>query len=153
MGTTTKVITVTSAKFSDLDKIHRLEQRCFQFDKLSLLKYKKYIQGPAKLLVAKYKNNIIGSALILIRKNAVSCRLYSIAIDPKFRGIGAGKKLFRSVERYVKRNKYKRLNLEVNKNNVEAIQFYKSHGFVIFASYKHYYENGEDAHRMRKNYP
>ena len=45
----------------------------------------------------------------------------------------------------------KKIGLEVRTNNINAIKFYKKHGFKKISTIKSFYQNGEDAYLMEKN--
>ena len=75
-------------------------------------------------------------------------------------GIGKGKKLYDKREDIAKKDAERRIRLaecvnitlEVRVSNTVAINLYKSCGFEIAATRKRYYENGEDAYLMLKEF-
>jgi len=44
----------------------------------------------------------------------------------------------------------KQAELEVKKDNKQAIKFYQKHGFEIVETISKFYQNGEDAYIMRR---
>lgn len=55
----------------------------------------------------------------------------TIGIDSKYKRQGIAKQLLLMAIKYVKQNKFKAIELEVNKTNLIAIYFYKKNGFLI----------------------
>ena len=89
------------------------------------------------LLLLRYVGvNILTKLPILMKFNATVGRLdkeeyyiSNIATFPKFRGMGVGKKLMLVAEDDAKRNNTKRIILDVEKENITAITFYKKLGY------------------------
>jgi len=60
----------------------------------------------------------------------------TLGIATNYKGQGIAKKLLLFVIEYVKLNKFEKIALEVNKNNIKAINFYKKSGFSIVTENK-----------------
>ncbi len=89
------------------------------------------------ILLLRYVGvNILTKLLILMKFNATVGRLdkeeyyiSNIATFSEFRGMGIGKKLMLVAEDDAKRNNAKRIVLDVEKENITAITFYKKLGY------------------------
>jgi ribosomal protein S18 acetylase RimI-like enzyme len=56
--------------------------------------------------------------------------LSKIYVRREFRNQGIGSKVIQFIENHSKKNNIGKINLRVNKNNMQAIQFYESIGFI-----------------------
>jgi ribosomal-protein-alanine N-acetyltransferase len=74
--------------------------------------------------------------------------LQTIAVDVAARGMGYAKLMLRSLISDAVRAGAQRVNLEVRKSNVPAIQLYQGLGFTVSQIRKSFYSNGEDAYQM-----
>ena len=90
------------------------------------------------LLFKRIGVGIIGRLPLLMKFNATVGKLYkgeyyisNIATYPKYRGMGVGKRLMFEVEQDAKIMGTKRIVLDVEKNNIGAIDFYKKLGYEI----------------------
>lgn len=139
-------IKILPAQLSDLDELLRLEQESFQTDVLSKASFRHFLQSDkSDLIVAKKSKQILGYALMLYKRGTSLARLYSIAVDPKARGLGIGSKLLkRSEELALDRNKAY-LRLEVRTDNKKAIELYKDSGYRQFGIKPRFYEDQSDA--------
>lgn len=69
-----------------------------------------------------------------------------VAVHPRFRGQGLGRKLMEAMEEYARSQGVADISLEVRKGNEKAINLYESCGFVKEAIRKDYYRQPvEDA--------
>ena len=101
-------------------------------------------------------NNTFLKVLVYVDKDIDGVLVYThiydrleieyIVVSDNHKRLGIGTKLIKYV---LESNSVKNITLEVNKNNVVAIAFYKKNGFKIVATRKNYY-NGEDAYLMIK---
>ncbi len=77
--------------------------------------------------------------------------LINLAIHPKYRSKGCGRKLLEYLTASMVSQGLKKILLEVRKNNQPAIDLYGSFGFKITGVREKYYNNTEDAVLMEKN--
>jgi ribosomal protein S18 acetylase RimI-like enzyme len=56
--------------------------------------------------------------------------LSKIYVQREFRKQGIGSKIIQFIENHSKKNNISKINLRVNKNNAQAIQFYETIGFI-----------------------
>lgn len=75
----------------------------------------------------------------------------NIAVYPEFRGLGIGRKLLLFIENKAKENNLKKLSLDVEKENKNAIEIYKNFGFIIDNEFNlTFHENIFSFYRMIK---
>lgn len=135
---------------ADIPALVALETACFTTDILTRRHFKHLIQSAsAKILVDFRDNRLIAFAVILFRKNTKVARLYSIAIDPEFRGTGAAQQIYQAARNDMIDHNMTECRLEVDPKNQRAVSFYKKNGFEIIDTLPGYYEDGTDALRMR----
>lgn len=112
-----------------------------------------YLISKAKgeVLIVKSERKIAASLILLSRKNSSQLRIYSLAVSPALRGKGMAKKMILHAEEKARKSGYKKLSLEVNENNLPAIQLYQACGFQFYRTKKAYYKDGSNALVMKKN--
>ncbi|RCI73494.1 N-acetyltransferase [Pseudomonas aeruginosa] len=92
-------LTLRPAGTDDLSALVELENRCFDYDRLSRRNFQWMLtRAHASLTVAEGDGGVLGYALVLFHEGTSLARLYSIAIDPRARGIGLGQKLLEAAE-------------------------------------------------------
>ena len=69
--------------------------------------------------------------------------IYSIFVVPEHRNKGIAKNFLDCCLKYCKKNKLKKIVLDVNETNLKAIKFYKKHNFIFSGKRKNYYRNDE----------
>ena len=57
--------------------------------------------------------------------------IYSIFVVPEYRNKGVAKNFLDYCLKYCKKNKLKKIILDVNETNLNAIKFYKKHNFIF----------------------
>ena len=73
-----------------------------------------------------------------------------ICVKNEFKRQGIATKLLQKSIEILKENNVEFYTLEVRKNNIPAIEFYKKNGFIKVTIKKGYYTDGEDAIYMVK---
>jgi len=96
----------------------------------------------SKYFIIKQNEEIYG--FIGIRIVFEEMEIINIVTRKDKRNQGLASSLLSYIIRYANINNLERINLEVNVNNINAIQLYKSFGFEIVGKREKYY-NGEDA--------
>ncbi len=144
-------IRIRPVREEDLSALVALEQACFTSDRLSRRSFRRWIQSSHRaFLVAESGNALVGYGLILFLKGTILARLYSIAIDPAWRGAGIARQLLCAGEAEAEEHGCVFLRLEVSTDNISAIRLYESLGYQRFGIYHQYYEDDNDALRMQK---
>jgi len=155
--------TVRRAEARDLDGLVRLEQRCFELDRLSRRSLRHFLgRGHAALLVVERAGaaaaagpgtgagELAAYALVAFRRGSRVARLYSIAVDPAERRRGLGRLLLEAAEAAAVAAGASELRLEVRTDNRAAIAAYEAAGYRPIGRYADYYEDHADALRLSK---
>ena len=103
----------------------------------------------ARYVVVKQQNKVIGygGTWIILDEGHIT----NIAVDPKYRCIGAGKLILKSLIDICKGENVTSLTLEVRVSNIIAQNLYSKFGFISEGIRKNYYaDNNEDALIMWK---
>lgn len=142
---------IRKAKLSDLEALVAIEARCFTSDRLSRRSLRYFLAAPnAATVVAIFKGIVAGYALVSFRKGSKIARLYSIAIDPDFRGRKLGLRLLKAAEQMARLRRARAMRLEVRGRNRPAIALYEREGYRCFGRIADYYEDGATALRYEK---
>ncbi|WP_368488635.1 ribosomal protein S18-alanine N-acetyltransferase [Clostridium sp. BJN0013] len=145
-------IEISSLKLEHIDRILLIDNLCFPTP-WSRESFNKEIEGNtlARYIIAKKSKTIIGYAgmWIILDEGHIT----TIAVHPKYRGIGAGNLLLESLVEICKIESINNMTLEVRKSNIVAQNLYKKYGFVESGIRRSYYaDNKEDAIIMWKYY-
>lgn len=136
---------IEKAKIEDLNFLLELENRVFNNDPFALSKSSfKYHILNNQIFKIVLDNQIAGYILWLKRKDYY--RLYSLAVDSSFQGMGIASKLLEYSFNNLDKDSY---SLEVKVSNEKAIKLYEKFGFSIKKVLKDYYDEC-DGYLMRK---
>lgn len=143
---------VRPARAGDLDAIDALERRAFDADRLSRRSLRRWLNGDhrAFLVADAGDEGLAGYILVILHRGTRLARLYSIAVDDRFRGRGVGRALILAGEQAAREAGRIDMRLEVRQDNEGAIRLYENLGYVRFGEYEDYYEDHEDAYRYQK---
>lgn len=97
----------------------------------------------SRYIIIKYKKEIVGFGGI--RLIVDEANIMNIIIKKDRRGHGLGSKLLRELINISKNIHAKTITLEVNVNNIPAINLYKKFNFKVVGVRKKYYNNTDDA--------
>jgi ribosomal protein S18 acetylase RimI-like enzyme len=140
---------IRAAAPDDLDSIDRLERASFDGDRFLRRNLRRLLASPSALfLLALEAEGAAGYALLLFRQDARAARLYSIAVDPRFRGRGVAESLIAAAAKAALARGADRLRLELRPSNAPAMRLYQRAGFTFLERKAGYYHDGEDAVRM-----
>ena len=146
-----KNCTVRSVRESDLPQLLKLEETCFETDRLSRRSFLHWFKTNRRLfVVAERGPELLGYGLVILYKGTRLARLYSIATRTDVRRQGIGRALLEHLEELAATKGRLAMRLEVNRINLPAISLYESSGYRVFGFYPDYYENHNDALRMQK---
>lgn len=146
-----QTVTIRDATLQDIPNLDRLEQTCFDSDRLSERSFRNILQhGNASLIVDDDEGAIAGYSLVLFHRNTSLARLYSFAVEPGRRRKGVAGRLLRRSEEIARDRGSVSMRLEVRMDNAGAIGFYEREGYRKFSTYPDYYEDHMDALRMEK---
>jgi ribosomal protein S18 acetylase RimI-like enzyme len=164
---------IRGAVLADLEALLALENASFTSDLLSRQRMRHWITaGNGILLVAestagpspgagragskatqasRAKPALAGYCLFITRANSPVVRAYSLAIAKFARGNGLGGLLLKRAETLCRQLGHTAIQLEVAVSNSAAIALYGKLHYRIATTIPGYYEDGEDALRMRKH--
>jgi len=92
--------------------------------------YKDYDPDIDRVWVCEHNNKIIGF-LLLMHNEPGSAQLRYFILEPRYRGIGLGKKLMQLYMDFLKQKGYSRSILWTTNELYTAAGLYKRHGFVL----------------------
>ncbi|WP_054308783.1 peptidase C39 family protein [Mesorhizobium sp. 1M-11] len=142
---------VRTARTSDVDVLAAIENAVFATDRISRRSFRQFIEREtAETLIAESDGKIAGYAIILFRKGSRVARLYSLATDPGFGGLGIGRLLLEAAEDTAFEHDRMMLRLEVREDNSRAIRIYEQAGYRKIGRESDYYEDGAAALRYEK---
>ena len=99
-------------------------------------------------LVSEDNNGYVTGYVIFWIKEENQGHIISIAVDENFRNTGIGTQLLYRAILILRTCGLEQVNLEVNANHLNVVEFYKNFGFVIDRKVPHYYENDAPAYVM-----
>ncbi len=129
----------------DIEKISKLEDKVFGYNLSSYLKIN-YQNDFLYTYVIEENNEIIG--YISTNFDGEVLEILNFCIEPQYQHKHYGSQLFDYLLNDIKG--IKRIILEVNETNKNAISFYQKYNFNIINVRKNYYENKYDAYLMEK---
>lgn len=136
---------------SDIDGLVAIEDRVFAHDRISRRSFRRLIaRATADTRLAEVDGMIAGYSMVLYRRGTAVARLYSIAVDPAFGGMGVGRALLEEAERAACATGRLALRLEVREDNARAVALYRARGYREIGRVAGYYRDGMAAIRLEK---
>ena len=151
-----KRIEIRRARRDDVAGMVALEERCFREYRISWRQFVRMGRSAtAIVLVAVSGSQVIGDAIGLVRRTTLgrSGRVYSLAVDPKWRDWGIGSRLLARLLEEFKGRRVGKVRLEVQAGNRGALALYRSAGFTPVRRLKNYYGQGRDGVKMLRASP
>ena len=143
---------VKPATLDHLELLLDLEQQCFTTDRLSRRGMRRFLLNEQSVfMVALHQDRCVGYLLIIFHRGTRPARLYSIAVNPEWRGQGVAWQMMGVGEQEAQHCGALYFRLEVNNTNINAIKLYESLGLKIRVL-QDYYDDHSDALRMQKAY-
>lgn len=134
-------LSISIMNMEDLENIKNILENDFD-DFWNYHIFKSELKNPnSTYFIAKINNEIIGFVGVLIVIDEAD--ITNIVVKKSFRGQHFSKKLLAFLIDYCDEKKCKKINLEVNSNNIIAIKLYKSFGFRQVGLRKNYYKDGD----------
>jgi ribosomal protein S18 acetylase RimI-like enzyme len=142
---------VRSAGLRDLDALSRLEQECFETDRLSRRQWRYMLtKAHAEVLVEEWDFGTAGYVLLLYSRATSVARLYSIAVSASARRLGVARRLVRAAELAARAQGRAYVRLEIRVDNGPSLGLFESLGYRRFGVYDDYYEDHAAALRLEK---
>jgi ribosomal protein S18 acetylase RimI-like enzyme len=149
--TTDAKIDIREATLDDVDALNKLENACFDTDRISRRSFRWMIEkGHSLLLVALVDQQLVGYVLLLYSKGTSLGRVYSLAVDARYRKAGIAARLMQEAETQALDDGRSFLRLEVRPDNHGAIRLYEKLDYQPFDIVTDFYEDHADALRMMK---
>ncbi len=143
---------IRHANLNDLEELVAIENRSFVTDRFNRRTFRYLLKrANAVTIVDEQDEKLRGYAAILFNTGTSLARLYSIAVDPQFRGKAVGQGLLTASEQEALQRDCVALRIEVRKDNAAAIQLYKKNGYRCFDVVDDYYEDRMTALRFEKS--
>lgn len=123
---------------ADLDDLVELEQNCFRVEAWSKNILTQTLTEPnTHIWGIKLSGKLIAYCCIGIILDEAS--LYNISVDERYRNRGISKLLMNHMEQFAINNGVIKIHLEVNANNLSAINLYKKYGYKQIGTRHNYY--------------
>ena len=136
-------IIIEKMTIQDVTKIEKdFEERFDDFWNINILK-SELNNNNSLYFVAKNENEILGFVGILL--NFDFAEITNIVVRKDFRNLGIGKILLEKIIEETKKKEKQMICLEVNINNIKAINLYKKYRFEEVGRREKYYNKSEDA--------
>ncbi|HEY6412102.1 MAG TPA: N-acetyltransferase [Edaphobacter sp.] len=150
-----KKVVLRGYHVGDLDKIVRLDERCFdeefRFDRRSM---KAYVEARNSVsLIAEKDDEMVGFVIVHIDRVAMCRRGYVVTLDvaAECRRSGLAGRMMQAVEMLAEADGAQRMELHVFTENDAAIRFYEWLGYERVARLRRFYgAEGRDAFEYRK---
>ncbi|UCH31109.1 MAG: ribosomal protein S18-alanine N-acetyltransferase [Candidatus Bathyarchaeota archaeon] len=135
--------------FGDLDLILKIEKSSFGEDAFSPETFLSLSRRfPDLFIIAEKNAKIVGYMITCNLRH--KGHVISIAVDPSCRHMGVGSALATFTFESLKTSGIENIELEVRKTNYEGVRFWEHLGFRLSEVVQRFYEDGEDALRMKK---
>lgn len=131
----------------DLERVNEIEKMSFETSYGIEMILKLYEIGTGFLVAENDQGLVIGYIIFWVKKENQG-HIISIAVDRNYRNLGAGTKLLSQAVLIFHECGLEQVDLEVNANHINVVEFYKNFGFVIDRKVPHYYENDAPAYVM-----
>lgn len=140
---------IRPATSKDVDELLRLENLCFEHDRLKRTDFRNALRASrAALLVSDSSDGL--AAYALLRMKGRQGHLQSLAVDPAARRQGLARALIAAAEAAAQTFGARHMQLELREDNGAAEALYASLGYRHHGTWLAYYEDESDAHCMQK---
>src|SRR5579871_6395183 len=138
---------IRPATSKDVDELLRLENLCFEHDRLTRTDFRNALRASrAALLVSDSGEGL--AAYALLRMKGRQGHLQSLAVDPAARRQGLARALIAAAEAAAQTHGARHMQLELREDNGAAEALYASLGYRHHGTWLSYYEDESDAHCM-----
>jgi len=140
---------IRPATSKDVDELLRLENLCFEHDRLKRTDFRNALRAARSLVLVTDDGERL-AAYALLKMQGRLGHLLSLAVDPEQRRRGLGRALIAAVEDAARTRGARHMQLELREDNGAAEALYKSLGYRHHGTWLAYYEDESDAHCMQK---
>ncbi|MBQ2666270.1 ribosomal protein S18-alanine N-acetyltransferase [Methanobrevibacter sp.] len=128
---------------NDLKRVYEIESMSFN-QSYGIDMFQQLYEMGVGFLVAEEEGYVIGYVIFWIKYENQG-HIISIAVDKNYRRMKAGTQLLVKAISILSLLRIDAIYLEVNENNTEAVEFYKTFNFKIDRTVPGYYEDGDGA--------
>lgn len=128
---------------NDLKRVYEIENMSFN-QSYGINMFQQLYEMGIGFLVAEEEGYVIGYVMFWVKYENQG-HIISIAVDKNYRRLKAGTQLLVKAISILSLLNLDTVYLEVNENNVGAVEFYKTFNFKIDRVVPGYYENGDGA--------
>jgi len=140
---------ICPATNKDIDELLRLENVCFEHDRLTRSDFRNALRASRSLLLVADGSTGL-AAYALLRMKGRQGHLLSLAVDPQARRRGLARALIAAMEQAALARGARHMQLELREDNGAAEALYASLGYRHHGTWLAYYEDESDAHCMQK---
>lgn len=142
---------ISEMKDSDIDELVELDRTAFPRPWSHNMFHSELHNGYGHYWVLRSEGKITAYGGFWVV--GTECHITNIAVHEDYRHIGQGRALLEHLLKMAELYGAHGITLEVRPSNTTALSLYRSHGFIIEGTRKHYYEDGENAYIMWYYYP
>ncbi|MBM4153208.1 MAG: GNAT family N-acetyltransferase [Kiritimatiellaceae bacterium] len=144
---------IRSALLSDLPAVEEIENCCFSVSRRSsrrALRHSLISKTQSVWLSTTCVDGVekVSGAMVLYH-HRLSIRIYSLAVLPAFRGVGAGRQLVHFAIELARQTERVSVTLEADRRDAVLTRWYEGFGFNTYRVLQDYYSVGRHAVRMR----
>ncbi len=145
------MIEYREATMLDLPILVSLDREYFAETAWPIEQFREELSGPTrKFIVGEEDGELIAYAGAFLPSAGGEADLMTIAVNPNYRRRGVASYLIAELEKWAKSRGGEAMMLEVDINNVEAIELYEKRGYEKLNIRKNYYGYGKDAQIMKR---
>jgi len=142
-------IHIRAATRKDLPAIEEIEKSCFPADRRTRPRALRHsFKSPIQSVWLAVSGQEAAGAMVLWHYPR-TLRIFSIAVQPAFRGSGTGQRMMEKAFALAKKAGCTAVTLEADKSNRVLTGWYEKFGFEIKQTLRDYYSLGHHAVRMR----
>lgn len=130
---------VRKLELRDIESVLAIQRACLEVAQWSAPDYERSGTGGIAGWVAEDDAGVVG--FLVARSVLGETEILNFAVRPDARRLGIGSALLEDVVEWSKRDRARRIMLEVRASNVAAQKFYERHGFQIVGRRGRYYSN------------
>lgn len=130
---------VRKLELRDIDAVLAIQQGCPEVAQWSATDYERAALGAIAGWVAEDDRGVVG--FLVGRSLLGECEIVNFAVQPDARRRGIGSALLGEAIEWCKRDRARKIMLEVRASNAAAQRFYERHGFRIVGRRGRYYSN------------
>lgn len=138
---------IRAADIEDAGFCAELNAKTFGEDKAAMLAgfRKKFKDEDYTTLIAEDRNKPVGFCTSAKKKWNNTVYIEMLMLEERYRSKGLGTKLLNEVKKFSKRNKARRLFIDVGTDNTRAIEFYLKNGFEVSGFVRNFFGEGKNA--------